>query len=210
MPDVSIVIPAYNSGETIGRTLNSLRAQQHARWEAIVVDDGSSDKTADIVAEVARGDRRIHLIKQPNAGAGAARNTGLAHAQGEWIIFLDADDTLSAGHLSRMLRAVRDDPGANVGASLYHCGWRRRREGVLWWSPYPARPISDPFGATIAVAVLVLLDNSDNLRHVDRLWSKKIRRARAWLRGPAPVVQLGVLIGIVVPLPPLHDLQPAP
>ena len=148
MPDVSIVIPAYNSGETIGRTLNSLRAQQHARWEAIVVDDGSSDKTADIVAEVARGDRRIHLIKQPNAGAGAARKTGLAHAQGEWIIFLDADDTLSAGHLSRMLRAVRDDPGANVGASLYHCGWRRRREGVLWWSPYPARPISDPFGAT--------------------------------------------------------------
>lgn len=149
MPDVSVIIPAWNSAETLDRTLRSVRSQSHARWEAIVINDGSHDATAAIASDHAREDDRIKLINKENAGAGAARNAGLANATGEWIVFLDADDTLAPTHLARMLRAMREAcKGHAEDDILLHCGWRRRREGRLWWSPYPARWIDNPFTAT--------------------------------------------------------------
>jgi len=87
---VSIIIPLYNKAPYLRRALDSIAGQTLADFEVIVVDDGSTDDGAAIVANYS--DARFRMIRQANAGPGAARNAGLAQAQGEFIAFLDADD----------------------------------------------------------------------------------------------------------------------
>ncbi|MFN0178291.1 MAG: glycosyltransferase [Gemmatimonadales bacterium] len=118
---VSVVIPAFDAAETIEETLASLLAQTHADWEAIVVDDGSRDRTAAIAEEFARRDSRIRLVRQPNAGEAGARNTGIAAAAGDWLLFLDADDWISPDHLARMTGALAADPTLDA----VHCRYAR-------------------------------------------------------------------------------------
>ena len=88
-PKVSVIIPALNAGRTIAAALGSVFEQTYRHMEVIVVDDGSSDDTAQKVA--AWGDR-VTYFKQPNAGPGSARNAGIARSTGDFIAFLDADD----------------------------------------------------------------------------------------------------------------------
>lgn len=92
---ISVVIPAYNSEKTVKRCLDSLLKQTYHDLELIVVDDGSSDKTAELVSEMIQTDPRIRLIRQQNAGVSAARNAGMDAAQGDLLTFVDADDTVS-------------------------------------------------------------------------------------------------------------------
>src|SRR5258708_7976791 len=99
---VTVVIPAYNAEATLDQTLQSLRAQTYAAWNAIVVDDGSRDGTFAIAEKIARANPRVRIIRQTNAGESAARNAGLAEATGEWLVFLDADDWLLPTYLERM------------------------------------------------------------------------------------------------------------
>jgi GT2 family glycosyltransferase len=91
-PDVSIIIPAYNSAGYIGDALESVFAQTFKRYEVIVVNDGSPD-TADLERALNRFSSRLRYIKQENRGVAAARNAGLHAARGEWVAFLDSDDT---------------------------------------------------------------------------------------------------------------------
>ena len=86
---ISVVIPAYNSEGHIGRALDSVLAQTFGADEIIVVDDGSTDGTGEVIASYGE---RVKYIRQENAGPGAARNTGIHAATGNWIAFLDADD----------------------------------------------------------------------------------------------------------------------
>ena len=92
--DVSVIIPAYQSADTIGRALRSVAAQTLKPREVIVVDDGSTDSTRDAALAVNKDMNNIDLLvtRQNNAGAGAARNTAISRARGEFIAFLDADD----------------------------------------------------------------------------------------------------------------------
>lgn len=92
---VSIVIPVYNAEDTIERCLDSLRRQTLKEIEIIAVDDGSTDKTPEILAEYAAHDARIKVIRQENAYVGAARNNGLKYAKGEYVGFVDSDDWVS-------------------------------------------------------------------------------------------------------------------
>jgi len=101
---VSVVIPLYNKARYINRCLRSICAQTFSDFELIVVDDGSSDGGGQIAR--AFGDARIRVIQQQNAGPGAARNRGLAEAQGEYIAFLDADDEWMPGYLARAVTAL--------------------------------------------------------------------------------------------------------
>lgn len=90
---VTIVVPAFNRASTIEAALRSVQAQTYPNWEAIVVDDGSRDETIRTVERFAHEDARIRLIRHAeNRGAQAARNTGIRHAQGQWVAFLDSDD----------------------------------------------------------------------------------------------------------------------
>ncbi len=88
-PTISVIIPAYNAEATIARTLQSILAQTVLPHEIIVIDDGSRDRTCQIVQTFVP---HVKLIKQPNAGPAAARNHGVRVATGEWIAFLDSDD----------------------------------------------------------------------------------------------------------------------
>jgi glycosyltransferase involved in cell wall biosynthesis len=99
MPLVSVVIPCFNDAAFVGDALASLSAQTLPDWECIVVDDGSTDDTAAVVAAQAEADERIRYLWQVNRGPSAARNAGLAGSRGQYVQFLDADDMLESRKL---------------------------------------------------------------------------------------------------------------
>lgn len=122
VPLVSVIIAAYNAAADIRTTLASLRAQTYLAFEAIIVDDGSTDDTAAIVEEFVRADTRFRLVRQANAGVGAARNTALALARGVYLAPLDADDLWEPEKLEKQVAAM-EQGGPTVG--LVYC-WSRR------------------------------------------------------------------------------------
>ena len=112
---VTVVVPAYNAAATIDETLVSVRAQTHEALEIIVVDDGSTDATAQIVKRQMRADSRITLIRQPtNTGVAAARNTAIAAGKGELIAPIDADDLWHPLKIEKQVAAMRRG-GGKVG-----------------------------------------------------------------------------------------------
>jgi hypothetical protein len=106
-PVVSVVMPAYNAARTIGRAIDSVLGQTFNDLEVIVVDDGSQDGTLALAS--ARGGR-VRAFGQANAGPAAARNTGLGHARGEFVAFLDADDHWLPHKLERQVQLMRMRP----------------------------------------------------------------------------------------------------
>lgn len=112
MAQLSVVIPAYNAAATIEATIASVLAQTEPSFELIVVDDGSADATPALVEDLAARDERVTLIRQPNAGTAGARNTGIAHARGDYVSFLDNDDLWMPNYLDRMRAALDAEPGA--------------------------------------------------------------------------------------------------
>ncbi len=116
---VSVLIPAYNAAETLEEPLNALLAQTYGAWEAIVVDDGSTDETSAVASRFARRDSRIRVVWQSNAGVSAARNYGIAEAANDWLLFLDADDTIAPRHLELMTAALAQDNSLDA----VYCGW---------------------------------------------------------------------------------------
>lgn len=93
-PLVSVIIPCYNYGHLISETIESVINQTYSNWECIIVDDGSSDNTREVVQAFLSSDPRIHYIYQSNKGLAGARNTGLRVSKGDYIQLLDADDIL--------------------------------------------------------------------------------------------------------------------
>lgn len=91
-PALTIIVPAYNAGAYLARTLESLLAQTLRDFELVCVDDGSTDNTAQVMGDYARRDPRIVCVRQPNGGAAAARNAGIDVARGEYLAILDSDD----------------------------------------------------------------------------------------------------------------------
>lgn len=111
---ISVVIPAYNAGRFIGEAVESIRRQGAAVSEIIIVDDGSTDNTAEIVAKLGND---IHYVWQENAGPSAARNRGIKLANSPWIAFLDADDVWTPNKIAEQLAIVRQSPDVGLVAS---------------------------------------------------------------------------------------------
>ena len=111
---VSIIMPAYNSAATISESIVSALSQSHRDLERVIVDDGSTDDTADICRRHAVQDNRVRLISQANRGVSAARNTGIKAAQGEYVAFLDADDLWDKEKIEQQMVSVRTHPGTIV------------------------------------------------------------------------------------------------
>ena len=111
-PKVSVLVPAYNAAATLAATLDSVRQQTFTDWELVVVDDGSTDTTA----EVARAcqDPRIRLIRQTNTGLAGARNQGFAQARGEFFAILDADDLARPDRLAMQVAFMEDHPQVDL------------------------------------------------------------------------------------------------
>ena len=116
-PLISVVIPCFNYGRYLEEAVASVARQDCRDVEIIIVNDGSTDDTDAVAGRMMRAfpERRITLISQENSGQPAtSRNTGIASAQGEYIVCLDADDTLAPGYLSACVGALRKDPGISI------------------------------------------------------------------------------------------------
>lgn len=109
---VSIVIPTYNHARYLPEAIGSAMAQTYRDVEIVVVDDGSSDNTGDLVSRIE--DERIRYVRQPNRGLPSARNTGLRASRGSYVVFLDADDRLLPDQTELGLRALTSQPGLGL------------------------------------------------------------------------------------------------
>jgi peptidoglycan/xylan/chitin deacetylase (PgdA/CDA1 family)/SAM-dependent methyltransferase len=117
---VSIIIPVHNAATTLEATLNSVVQQTHALWEAIIIDDGSTDTTRAIANGWVQRDGRFRLLQQEKAGVSAARNLGLREARYPYVLFLDGDDHIAPVHLEHMVGKLRSDSTLDA----VHCGWQ--------------------------------------------------------------------------------------
>ena len=115
----SVIIPLYNKAGTIERAIRSVLAQTESAFEIIVVDDGSTDDSAQKVRAIQ--DARIRLIQQPNGGVSAARNTGIKAAKYDYITFLDADDEYLPDYLATIKRLIGTYPQCGIWAVRYYC-----------------------------------------------------------------------------------------
>ena len=115
MPTISIIIPAYNAEQTIIKTIESIQRQTFTDYEIIVIDDGSTDQTKDVVSRIE--DRRLKISAYQNAGAATARNRGIAQATGKYLAFIDADDLWTPDKLELQLEALQKNPTAGVAYS---------------------------------------------------------------------------------------------
>lgn len=113
---VSVIIPCYQNGRTVEKTVRSIQAQTLRDWELIMVDDGSTDDTGRILDQLEQDEPRMRVIHQPNGGVSAARNAGLAAAQGDWVTFVDADDLLLLDGLETLLGLTDADTDIVCGA----------------------------------------------------------------------------------------------
>jgi glycosyltransferase involved in cell wall biosynthesis len=111
---VSIIMPAYNSEDTISESIDSAVSQTYRNIELIVVDDGSTDKTADICKVRESEDHRIRYVRQSNMGVSAARNTGIRMARGDFIAFLDADDLWEQDKIELQMAVSSNQPDAVI------------------------------------------------------------------------------------------------
>jgi glycosyltransferase involved in cell wall biosynthesis len=121
-PFISVVVPSYNRADLIGRTLKSLQRQEYDRYEIIVVDDGSTDNTEEVVRGIA--DKRTSYRKKVNAERAAARNFGAGIAKGDYVNFFDSDDLALPNHLSEAAKLIQE---------LNHPEWFHL--GFAWATP---------------------------------------------------------------------------
>ncbi len=104
---ISLVIPVYNAGKYILECLSSIQKQIFTDFEVIIINDGSSDNSKEIIEKFIVGDSRFILVHQENMGASAARNNGIKLARGEWLGFVDADDIISEQYLEGLYKATQ-------------------------------------------------------------------------------------------------------
>ena len=116
----SIVIPLYNKEKYICKSIDSVLEQNYDEFEIVVVDDGSKDKSYQLVASRYESNRRVRLIQQKNAGPAAARNTGVNYSRMEWILFLDADDILLPNALHQFAKLIMKNPSISYFICNYY------------------------------------------------------------------------------------------
>ena len=117
-PLISVIMPNYNGAQLIARSIDSVLTQTLDSLELLIVDDGSTDESTNIITSY--GDKRIHLLQQDHQGVCAARNLALSQSRGKFIAFLDSDDTWAPKFLEKLTAALNETPDA----ALAYCGWQ--------------------------------------------------------------------------------------
>ena len=103
---ISLIVPVYNAEKTVEKCLGSIIKQSNPNWEIVVVNDGSTDSSLDILNRLAKGNSKIKIINQENSGPGIARNIGVQYATGEYIAYLDSDDYLDKDYIEIVLKEI--------------------------------------------------------------------------------------------------------
>lgn len=115
-PIISIIVPAYNQEKYLGECLESIASQTFTDFEAIIVDDGSTDSTASICQEFVHRDDRFRLVRKPNGGVSSARNVGLDLSEGEYVCFFDSDDVIPSDCLQNHYSHFSPEVDLTLGA----------------------------------------------------------------------------------------------
>ncbi len=134
---VSVIMPVYNSARFLRPALDSVLAQTHRDFEFVIIDDGSTDNSPEIMAEAAARDSRIRIIRQDNQGGAAARNRALKECHAEWVASVDADDMMLPERLARQIAFIGRYPEVKVFASrAYYIDERDRILGKTKLEPF--------------------------------------------------------------------------
>ena len=147
MPTISVIVPAYNAERTILETITSVQQQTFSDFELIVINDGSTDRTLELLNTV--NDPRLKVFSYANGGLSAARNRGISQASGEFIAYLDADDLWTADKLELQLAALQQYPESGVAYSWNYC---MDEQGKSFYA-------DPPIFATDQVYAQLLMDN---------------------------------------------------
>lgn len=136
-PLISIIIPVYNTALYLDTCLNSLRNQTFAAWEALCIDDGSTDNSLEILRRYAETDVRFRVFEQANAGVSTARNRGIKEARGRYLTMVDSDDELPPDALAHLAAPVQENE--NLDFVIGNMLWLKEVEGKL--VPLPFKPL---------------------------------------------------------------------
>lgn len=132
---ISVVVPVYNASKYVSKCIQSIQKQKYDNWELILVDDGSTDNSGDICDMFAEKDGRIRVIHQENQGSVSARRNGVMAAEGEYICFLDADDTMPPTALEALYNAQKQTEGTTVVVGRAARCWNRFILPEKWQPP---------------------------------------------------------------------------
>jgi len=131
---ISIVIAAYNSGDSIGKTIDSVLNQTSDDWELVIIDDGSTDNTREVISSYK--DRRLRYYYQANQGVTAARNFGVTKTRRDYLIFLDADDEFFENTIEHFIQILKDNENVGIVCGNYihspNIEVKPRNKGVLF------------------------------------------------------------------------------
>jgi len=152
-PLVSVVIPTYNRAYCLGYAIDSVLNQTYKNYEIIVVDDGSTDETKNIVEQY--GDKVTYLSQQ-NAGVSAARNKGIKYSNGEWVAFLDSDDEWMPEKLTKQLNHINNNPC--IGMHVTNATVSMRGESVSGFSISKNRNLALSGDVVVAKPMLLVMD----------------------------------------------------
>ena len=166
----SVLIPAYNCADLIAETVESIRYCGLEDYEILVVNDGSTDGTARVLEELQLREPALVVLTQPNGGVSAARNLAIAHARGEYLVFVDADDRLAEDCYRRAAGLIEEHRPDMLlfGMRIEHC-----REGVCYWTQQLVCPRE---GLLTAAEWPSQLDTLFRCNYLSPIWNKIIRR----------------------------------
>jgi len=139
---VSIVIPAYNEEKYIGKCIESLLGQSYRNFEIIIVDDGSTDRTVEIVKKLASKNKKIRLISQNHGGPGRARNLGVKNAKGEIIVLVDADMEFDKNYIANLIKPIV----AGEAIGTYHTKEYVANKDNIWARCWGTKRVEDKPG----------------------------------------------------------------
>ena len=169
-PLVSVIIPTFNRAYCVGKAIDSARAQTHRNTEILVLDDGSTDGTRDLIEQSYADDERVRYFFHENRGVTATRNRGLALCRGDFVALLDSDDTWSPWKLELQLACFRGHPevgmvwsdmdAVNPGGEVVSRSYLRTLYGAYRWFPRKEELFSQSFPlAEIAPGLAPVVEN---------------------------------------------------
>lgn len=164
---ISVIIPVYNTEKYLEKCIRSVMGQTYSNLDIICVNDGSTDGSAEILARLAREDRRIIVVDKDNGGQGDARNAGLDMVSGEWVSFVDSDDTVRPDTYEVAVRALED------GVDMVSWGGRIVMDETAGKPEEDARFITAPYEGILEI-------NPDVIRRLDvdvAVWNKLFRKS---------------------------------
>lgn len=177
---VSVVVPIFNAEAFLRRALNSILSQTHKDWEAILVDDGSTDGSGRIAEEYAQRDMRFKVIHKENGGQSDARNLGMQHIAGEYLLFLDADDFLHPQLMSLCLEAIQRD-GSDIVCFTYDHAYRTMglvKQFLHLDAPKPHYKFYKEPPYLVTDNIFDYATEHSNPKDIDKRWA--VKHCQAW------------------------------